>query len=77
MSSDDGVRVWIDDKLIIDDWRDHSATLNKGSIELTAGNLHDIKIEYYENRGDASIRLMWESPRQKQTVIPQNALFFP
>lgn len=77
VSSDDGVRVWIDGKLIIDDWRDHSATLSKGSIELTAGNLHDIKIEYYENRGDANIRLMWESPRQKQTVIPQNALFFP
>lgn len=77
VASDDGVRLWIDNKLIIDDWRDHSATLTKGSIELTAGFTHEITIEYYENRRDASIRLMWESPRQKQTVIPQNALFFP
>lgn len=77
VSSDDGVRVWIDGKLLIDDWRDHSAAISKGSIELTAGILYDIKLEYYENRGDASVRLMWESPRQRQAVIPQNALFFP
>ncbi len=76
VSSDDGVRVWIDGKLIIDHWWDQSATIRKGNITLTAGTLYDLKIEYYENRGDASIRLMWESPRQKQRVIPNNALFF-
>lgn len=76
VSSDDGVRVWIGEKLIIDHWKDQSASIRKGSIILTAGKLYDIKIEYYENRGDASIRLMWESPRQKQRVIPNNALFF-
>lgn len=76
-SSDDGVRVWIDGKLIIDNWRHQSATLRKGSIQLTAGKLYDIKVEYYENQGDANIRLLWESTSQKQQVIPQAALFLP
>lgn len=76
VSSDDGVRVWIDGKLIIDHWRDQSATIRKGNITLTGGTLYDLKIEYYENLGDASIRLMWESPSQKHRVIPNNALFF-
>lgn len=76
VSSDDGVRLWIDGKLIIDHWQDQSAAIRKGSIILTAGTLYDMKIEYYENRSDASISLMWESPRQKQRVIPNNAFFF-
>lgn len=76
-SSDDGVRVWIDGKLIIDNWRKQSATVRKGSVQLTAGKLYDIKVEYYENQGDANIRLLWESSSQKQQVIPQAALFLP
>ncbi|WP_339245151.1 glycosyl hydrolase [Paenibacillus sp. FSL F4-0243] len=76
-SSDDGVRVWIDGKLIIDNWKNQSATLHKGSIPLTAGTLYDIQIEYYENEGDANLRLLWESSSQKQQVIPQGALFLP
>lgn len=76
ISSDDGVRLWIGGKLIIDHWQNQSAAISKGSILLTAGTLYDMRVEYYENRGDASISLMWESPRQKQRVIPNNALFF-
>ncbi|WP_019913289.1 glycosyl hydrolase [Paenibacillus sp. HW567] len=76
-SSDDGVRVWIGGKLIIDSWRKQSGISREGDILLAAGTPYDIKIEYYENRGDANIRLMWKSPSQKTTVIPQNALTFP
>ncbi|ASA26033.1 glycosyl hydrolase [Paenibacillus donghaensis] len=74
-SSDDGVRVWIDGKLVIDSWQNQSGVGREGSITLTAGTLYDIKVEYYENRGDASIRLQWKSARQKQSIIPQKALF--
>ncbi|WP_410513698.1 glycosyl hydrolase [Paenibacillus sp. BR2-3] len=76
-SSDDGVRVWVGGKLLIDSWKKQSGVTREGSITLTAGTLYDIKVEYFENHGDASIRLRWESPNQKETVIPQSALFFP
>jgi mannan endo-1,4-beta-mannosidase len=76
-SSDDGIRVWIGGKLIIDSWKKQSGVSREGSITLTAATAYDIKVEYYENHGDASVRLMWQSPRQKQAVIPQNALTLP
>lgn len=76
-NSDDGIRVWIDGKLIIDSWKKQSGDSRVGSITLTAATAYDIKVEYFENHGNASARLMWESPRQKQMVIPQSALTLP
>ncbi|MNN96664.1 PA14 domain protein [compost metagenome] len=76
-SSDDGVRLWIGGKLVIDSWKKQSGISREGSITLTEGISYDIKVEYFENRGDANIRLMWKSPFQKQTIIPQNALTLP
>lgn len=76
-SSDDGIRVWIGGKLVIDSWKKQSGVSREGSIVLAAGTSYDIKVEYYENRGDASVRLMWKSARQKQGIIPKNALTLP
>lgn len=50
-SSDDGVRVWIDGGLIIDSWVKQSGQERKGSVNLIAGKLHEVKVEYYENEG--------------------------
>ncbi|MGN7763040.1 glycosyl hydrolase [Paenibacillus sp. 22594] len=76
-SSDDGIRVWIGGQLIIDSWKKQSGVSREGSMQLSAGVSYDIKVEYYENRGDASIRLMWKSPSQKSAVISPSALTFP
>lgn len=76
-SSDDGVRVWIGGKLIIDSWKKQSGVSREGSIQLTAGTSYDIKVEYYEEYGDANIRLLWKSASQKQGVIPKSALTLP
>ncbi|MNC79742.1 hypothetical protein D3C75_1323080 [compost metagenome] len=42
----------------------------KGSVNLTAGKLHELKVEYYENQGDAKAVLMWESASTPKAVIP-------
>jgi mannan endo-1,4-beta-mannosidase len=76
-SSDDGVRVWIGGKLIIDSWKKQSGVSRLGSIQLNAGNSYDIKVEYYEDHGDANIRLLWKSASQKEGVIPSSALNLP
>lgn len=72
--SDDGVRVWIDGKLVIDHWSDHSVTEDRGSIFLTAGQPHNIRLEYYENGGDSTIQLLWSSQNQAKEVVPQSQL---
>lgn len=57
--ADDGVRVWIDNNLIIDAWRDQAATEYRASRAVSSGD-HDIKVEYYENGGAAVAQFRWE-----------------
>jgi hypothetical protein len=73
--SDDGVRLWVNNMLIIDNWTDHAPTENRGTIALEAGKRYPIKLEYYENGGGAVARLLWSSPTQTKAVIPQERLF--
>lgn len=73
--SDDGVRVWVDDTLIIDNWTDHSEATDTGVIELKAGHKYDIRIEYYEKGGSAVIKLLWKSPSLNKEIIPEHSLF--
>jgi hypothetical protein len=72
--TDDGVRLWVNDTLIIDDWEDQGPTLNPGSIYLDSVGPYDIKMEYYENGGGAVARLMWQSASVPYGVIPSNFL---
>lgn len=73
--SDDGIRVWINDVLVIDSWNRQSGTERQGVIDLNAGQLYSIKVEYYEDQGDARVRLLWESPSQVKETVPSSALF--
>jgi hypothetical protein len=59
--TDDGVRLYVDDQLIIEHWVEQGPTWWSGTIDLTAG-LHDIRMEYYENGGGAVARLEWLPP---------------
>lgn len=55
---DDGVRVYVDGHLIIDAWREQPATSYYGDIYLGEGN-HSLRVEYYEEGGNASIQVWW------------------
>jgi hypothetical protein len=60
--SDDGVRVWINNQLVIDNWTAHVATLNNsGAISLAAGQV-DVRVEYFEATGFSVMRLRWLTP---------------
>lgn len=56
---DDGVRVWVDDQLVIDSWRDGSLREVTRDVSLTRGS-HRVRVEYYERTGDARVRIWWE-----------------
>lgn len=60
--SDDGIRVWIDDRLVIDNWTDHAPTTDTAAVAMVGGERHRITIEYYENGGGAVARLQWLPP---------------
>jgi len=64
--------------LIIDSWIDQSATLHSSSpINLVAGQLYSVRVEYYENGGDAVAQLYWQSPSTPRQIIPVGALQIP
>lgn len=73
--SDDGVRLWVNNQLVIDNWTDHSLTENSGSISLTAGQKYFIKMEFYDNCCDATAQLFWSSSSTPKQIIPQSQLF--
>jgi hypothetical protein len=56
---DDGVRLWVDGKLIINAWYDHSVHEVIADYAMTRGT-HDVRVEYYERGGDARIHVWWE-----------------
>jgi hypothetical protein len=61
--SDDGVRLWVNNKLVINNWTDHAGTLNtSAAIALAAGTKYDIRMEFYNNLGGAVARLLWKRP---------------
>ena len=74
-TADDGVRLWINDQLIIDNLVEQSPTSNEGSIALVAGKKTNIRLEYYENSGDALAQLSWFSDRQALEIVPQSQLY--
>jgi beta-glucosidase len=66
---DDGVRVYLDGKLIAEDWTDHAPATVTGEVTLEAGKSYDIKMEYYEDKIGAVARLAWQPP-VVNTMLP-------
>ncbi len=57
-TSDDGIRVWVGDHLLIDQWHQTSPATYRAEMDLSEGN-HPIKIEYFEAMGGAVCKLRW------------------
>lgn len=54
---DDGVRVWVDGRLVIDAWGPHDSTMSNASHVLTPGRSHQLRIEYQQLEGNAVLQL--------------------
>ncbi len=74
LASDDGSRMWIDGKFIIDNWSIHGREERSGEIYLTPG-FHDIVIEFYQNEGAANFSAYWSSPSIDKQVLPADHLY--
>ena len=73
--SDDGVRLWVNDQLIVDNWTDHGPTENSGTIALTANQKYSIQMDYYNAGWAGTAKLSWSSSHQAKQVIPQTQLY--
>jgi beta-glucosidase len=59
--SDDGVRMYIEDKLVINNWSNHASIIDSYTAKFEAGKKYKIKIDYYQNIGGGKARLLWKS----------------
>ena len=75
--SDDGVRLWLDGKLLIENWTDHAATEDHATVELVAGRPTDLRVEYYQGGGGATARLKWTRPDGTTEIVPADRLLLP
>lgn len=77
--SDDGLRLIIDGRTVIDNWRDQSwgASASSARVPLTAGD-HAIAVEYYNNSDEGALRIKWAGgPVPPNTILAAPYLLKP
>ena len=78
MVGDNGFRLWIGDILVLDHWvNDWEVPQTSKPVSFKAGNLYNIKIEYFNATGGATLKLEWSSISQNREVVPMDCLYQP
>ena len=74
LESDDGSRLFIDGKQVVDNGSTHDMIEASGRAELKAGD-HEIKVEFFDAEEDAGCILSWQTGGQAKAVVPASVLF--
>jgi len=73
-ASCDGVRLWVNNRLMIDAWKEEFLSLASIPMVLMAGEKYDLRMEMFNTRGQALARLSWSSPSTPLGLVPSNQL---
>ena len=76
VTSDDGCRLFIDGKQVVDAWRDRAPEESAGTTELKKG-AHEIRLEYFQGGSGKAVHLAWEGPEQAKGIIAAEFLTPP
>jgi len=75
--ADDGVRLWLDDNPILDEWHTASGANYSGDVYNLGEGQHTVKVEYYQDTGNAQVRVWWQqilpstgTPTSTPTLTP-------
>lgn len=74
LQSDDGSKLYIDGKLVVNNDGDHGVIEKQGDMELTAGK-HDLCVEFINAAGGYWIEAFYRGPGLCKQIIPANKLF--
>lgn len=61
VEGNDGYRLYLDGKLLIDDWRKQSYRTTLVPVDLRPESSHDLRLEFFESAGNARVRLVWDT----------------
>ncbi len=67
-TSDDGVRVWVDNKLCIGNWGPNDSNTTESTVTLKAGQPQSLRVEFLELSGNAIVSLKWRSQHTPRSV---------
>jgi len=73
LESDDGSRLFLDGKQVVDNSGVHAMEETSGAVQLTAGE-HALKAEFFEKDIDAGCRLRWQSDKIEKQIVPTEVL---
>jgi len=76
LNSDDGSRLFIEGKQVVDNGGLHAAQEKSGEVDLKAGD-HDLKLEFFQNEGEAVCKFSWQPPGKDKEIVPAAALLCP
>ncbi len=75
---DNGFRLWIDGRLIIDHWQaDWDKEQSSAPVHLEAGAKHEMKLEYFNAGGGANLKLSWSTPDTPKEIVPALCFYLP
>jgi beta-glucosidase len=65
---DDGFRLWLDGKLIVEDWTSHAPETKTAPVTLEKGHSYAIKLDYFQGSGGAVAKLIWSPQTNDATA---------
>jgi hypothetical protein len=74
-NTDDGVRLWVNNQLLIDEWKNQGTTPYDTTLLLVAGKKYKIRMEYYDYSGSATAQLLWSKPNMDKMPVQKSQLF--
>lgn len=75
MVCDDGAKLWIDGKLIINLWPNARKKRIAGNIELDENRYYSFELKYFNDDGPAKCQLFWASDDFKETIVPSECFY--
>ena len=70
-----GVRLWLNGRLLINEWVNAAATTYQASLNLNAQQLYNLQMDYFQSTGGAEAMLAWSSPSTPAAIVPQTQLY--
>jgi beta-glucosidase len=70
-TADDGARLYVDGKLLVDAWASNPKKTATSEITLEAGRSYDLRMEYFQNNREAVAKLVWSYPRLAERMIDE------
>jgi alpha-D-xyloside xylohydrolase len=68
VEGDDGFRLWLDGKLVVEDWAEAGARYRSTRMPLRAGQAVRLRIDYFQGGGERALRLAWRPPSDLRTL---------